>query len=170
MSSVKLLKETLDKSYTTYKRTNAALVRATSGTSASSPRNLQLKIEAFKAALDDLNAAHTSWFTKVETQQEEDANANHEFSTAWLEGKWAEADELLDKAIDVLPDTETTSETPIPNQQFAILEQQMKSLQQSITIRIDTLVKEASQNNIPSTTRSMYSDMLSNAEKTLNTT
>ena len=83
--SIKILKDALEQSYTTFKRNKSALARATSNASTnenSSTRTLTLKITSLEDSLNTLNACHTSWVLKAELAP--DALAEEVYSNAWL--------------------------------------------------------------------------------------
>ena len=99
MAHVKQLKETLEGSFTNYKRHYAALTGSVNE-STNSLRALSSKIETFEIALDGLNAAHTAWVSKAETYSE--SLKDQMYSPEWLEERWVEADSVLDKAKDMV--------------------------------------------------------------------
>ena len=134
MSQAKALKETLENIHVLYNRHYSALERAANSTT-SSVRNLQLKIDNFSEALDNLTTTHTTWKLKSEFSDED--LADQTYSAKWLEERWDEADDLLDKARDALHSAEQTHVTSSLQSEQVVLVEQMKSLKVSITNRID---------------------------------
>ena len=84
MSTIKICKDALDQSYTTYKRDLAALTRAVEKSKDSvNTRILTTKLASLEESLSKLNANHTSWVSKAGF--EPDALAAEAFSNQWLE-------------------------------------------------------------------------------------
>ena len=171
MAQVKILKDTLEQSYTTFKRNKSALSRAVSNASDifhASTRTLKLKIDALEDSLNNLNAAHTSWVSKTELSGE--ALSKETFSNEWLESQWAETDDLVDKANVIVLTVEDASKPPVlqVEQKTLILEEQMKSLQLSITNQVDILVQNTAGEAIPPASHAIYTGMTSDVKKQLN--
>ena len=167
MSQVKQLKDSLESSFTRYKRHLAALSRTVADQVAST-RTLKSKIDAFEGALDQLSNAHTSWVSKAELS-EENLSAQI-FSNQWLEERWTEADGVLDQANAMLQNLED-QDNPPPlqhNQKVIIIEEQMKSLQLSITNRIDSLVS-LTEESITKEAHPTYSTMVADVSNVLHT-
>ena len=140
MSNVKSMKDTLELSYTTYKRNKSALSRALSNLGMnSSTRILTIKVNSLEESLNALNVSHTSWVSKAEFSSEE--LAAETYSNEWLETRWEEADELIDKAKAILaPEEVTEPPTVSVNQKLVILEKQLDSLQLNITEETNALM------------------------------
>ena len=167
MSQVKQLKDSLESSFTRYKRHLAALSRTVADQVAST-RTLKSKIDAFESALDQLSNAHTSWVSKAELS-EENLSAQI-FSNQWLEERWTEADGVLDQANAMLQNLED-QDNPPPlqhNQKVIIIEEQMKSLQLSITNRIDSLFS-LTEESITKEAHPTYSTMVADISNVLHT-
>ena len=72
MTSAKSLKEALELSFTSYKRSKFALNKAVSNfNDNSSTRTLSLKVTSLEESLDAVNACHTSWVSKTELTADE---------------------------------------------------------------------------------------------------
>ena len=169
MSQVKTMKDALETMYTTFKHSKSALARAVSNTTTST-RNLQLKINAFEESLNNLNVAHTSWVSKAELST--DDLAAQSFSNEWLEGRWVEADEVIDQANDVLHAAEVNLKEPVLQiqQKKLILEQEMKALQSSISNKIDVLSKETGGEIMSLASHPVYTGIVADVNKQLRDT
>ena len=164
ISQVRLMKDALEKSYTTYKRNLSALCKATERES-SSARNLQLKLDSLVEALDNLNAAHTMW--KVKADLSEDQLAEEVFSDNWLQERWDEADMQIDIANDKLYLAKETAEKPEVNTTRLMLEERMKSLEISISSKLDVISKELAVADLSKFSVTGFADMLADAENQL---
>ena len=166
--SQKQLKESLDASFTNYKRHFAALSRSADEPT-SSIRALKSKIETFENSLDRLNMAHTAWVSKAELSPEN--LKDHTYSNEWLEQRWFEADDTLDKAKDKLLVLEEKSKPPTlqPDQKAIILTEQVEALKSSISHRTATLAEQVSGQSVSSSAHPILSNMLVDAKVILNT-
>ena len=70
MTQVRLMKDALEKSYTTFKWNLSALTKAIERESSSS-RNLKVKLDSLTEALDSLDAAHTMWKSKADLTEDQ---------------------------------------------------------------------------------------------------
>ena len=165
MSQAKALKETLENIHVLYNRHYSALERAANSTT-SSVRNLQLKIDNFSEALDNLTTTHTTWKLKSEFSDED--LADQTYSAKWLEERWDEADDLLDKACDALHSAEQTHATSSLQSEQVVLVEQMTSLKVSITNRINAATREQSAETILASSHTAVTDVVGNVEKQLN--
>ena len=171
MAQVKILKDALVQSYTTFKRNKAALSRAVENANTrefASMRSLKLKINALEESLNIVNASHTSWISKAEFPTE--ALAAEAYSNEWLEGLWEEVDNLCDKGNEIIHHIETASDPPSlqADQKTFILEEQMKSLQLSICNEIDILTSNTSVENLATPSHAVYTDMTTRVGNQLN--
>ena len=164
--SQKQLKETLDASFTNYKRHYAALSRSVDEPT-TSLRALKSKIETFENSLDHLNVAHTAWVSKAEPENLKDQI----YSSEWLEQRWLEADNTLDKAKDILLEREEMSKprTLQPEQKAIILSEQMESLKSSIVNRTASLAEQVSSKTVSTSAHPILTNMLADAKTILNT-
>ena len=166
MSNVKDSKEHLDLCVTTFNRTISALTRATKGRNT---RSLRQKIDAVESSLSDLNAAHTSWVSKAEfDEQQLDAEP---LNKKWLASRWEEADVLMEEANEIIHEVETESQ-PKPlkaDQQLLVLAEKMKSMQLGIENKINTLMKHTAVTEITPTSHTLYIEMSSDVQKLLET-
>ena len=167
MSQVKQLKDHLEAKFTNYKRHLNSLVRAV-GEQGTSVRALKSKIETFESSLESLNAAHTSWVSKAEPSEED--LAAHAYSNQWLEQRWVEADQALDQANEILHALEDESKPKSlqPNQQMLIQNEKMTTLRASLELRIQQLVKETGVDSIPSSSHTIFSNMVADVKNKLN--
>ena len=166
--SQKQLKDTLDVSFTTYKRHHASLTRTLEEKS-TSLRALNSKIDALESSLDQLNAAHTAWVSKADFSQ--DDLKSQLYSNEWLEQRWIEADVTLDKAKDLLLDMEEKSKPRAiqPEQHAIILKEQMEALKSSIVHRTASIAEQVTKKKLSSSAHTILSKMLEEAKCILNT-
>ena len=112
MSTIKICKDALDQSYTTYKRDLAALTRAVEKSKDSvNTRILTTKLASLEESLSKLSASHTSWVSKAGFEPA--ALAAEAFSNQWLESIWEQADELCDQANEIIHLAEEPSKPKI---------------------------------------------------------
>ena len=141
MSQVKAMKDALDLAYTTVKQNKSSLKKAVEKANIST-RTLQTKLNTFKESIAELNAAHTSWVSKSEFSEED--LAQQTCSNAWLEAIWEEADDLIDKATEILDTAADTFKEPLlqTSQKVLILQDQMEALRVTITNKLNVIEKE----------------------------
>ena len=125
MSQVRLMKDALEKSYTTFKRNLSALTKAIERES-SSARNLKVKLDSLTEALDSLDAAHTMWKSKADLT--EDQLAQETFSDDWLQERWDEADIQIDLANDKIYHASEAARKPEVTTELLILQERLHSL------------------------------------------
>ena len=70
MTQVRLMKDALEKSYTTFKRNLSTLTKAIERES-SSARNLKVKLDSLTEALDSLDAAHAMGKSKADLTEDQ---------------------------------------------------------------------------------------------------
>ena len=160
MSSVKALKDELEQSVTKLKRSQLSLRRAiTDYKDGSSTRSLELKLSSFEKLVDDVGTYHTSWMSKAGLDEEQ--LSADPFSSKWLEGVWAESDEICDSAREIIHGNEVPTTQPMLSyeQQLLIVKKKMSSFQLSITKEIDTLNSNTVSAEISSVSGTVYTDM-----------
>ena len=165
MSQVKLLKDAREVSYTTFRRNLAALTRAASSSTTSSP-NLQRKLDHLTEALDNLNAAHTAWKSKAGLSATD--LAEETFSDTWLQDRWEEADIQIDIATETLHRADEASKSPADSTERLLLEERMKSLQLSITNKIEKVSDELNAANVSKLPVATLSSILNEVGQQLN--
>ena len=168
MAHVKQLKETLDASFTNYKRHYAALRRSV-GEATTSMRALKSKIDTFETSLDQLNAAHTAWISKAELSPENLKDQN--YTTEWLEERWLEADDTLDRAKDILHEMEEKDKPQSlqPDQKTVILTERMEALKSSIVHRTASIAEQVAKGTISASAHPIFSNMVAEAKNLLST-
>ena len=169
MAQVKGMKEALENTYTFFKQKLSALTR-TSAAATSSTRNIQSKLDALTEALDNLNTAHTSW--KVKAGLSEDELSLEEYSDTWLQARWEEADLQIDIANDALHLAAENAKTPLATTERIILEERMKSLQLSISNKMDSISSaiDTAGTNSSHLPFDKYTTMLKDVDEQLNKT
>ena len=168
MAHVKQLKETLDASFTNYKRHYAALRRSV-GEATTSMRALKSKIDTFETSLDQLNAAHTAWISKAELSPENLKDQN--YTSEWLEERWLEADDTLDRAKDILHEMEEKDKPQSlqPDQKTVILTERMEALKSSIVHRTASIAEQVAKGTISASAHPILSNMVAEAKNLLST-
>ena len=158
MSTINQLREILELSIVSYKRNKAAVDKAVNN--GSSTRTLRLKMQSLEESVNHLNSSHTSWVIK--NKFDEASLAEETYSNQWLENIWNDVDELFDKANDIIENEEKGKEPKAmpPEQSLLIMQNQMASLQISITNGIDALTKETNVESINSASHDIYSGMI----------
>ena len=156
--ATKVLKDSIEQCYRTFKRNKAALERAITSKNA---RCVQLKLKVLEEAVDALNSAHTAWVLKAEL--DDAALAADKYSNSWLEKIWEEADLLHDKALGILEKDVVSTDPPVVpvNTKLSVLNKQMDSMKITITEDIDVLQTKTTVETLQSASHAVYTEMLS---------
>ena len=123
MAQVKVMRDALEMSFTTFRQRLSALTKACNSTT-SSIRTLETKLSSFTEALDKLNATHTAWKSKAALSV--DDFAQEVYSDTWLQARWDEADTQIDIANDALHLAIETAKAPKVGYELIMLEERLK--------------------------------------------
>ena len=138
-SQAKAAKDALDLAVTHYKYCNKLVLKSLQSLSPNE-RSLNNKMNALSEALSKLNIAHTSWVSKAAVTDDQLTSDDTIYTSQWLEACWDEVDDLQVRVDAIL-------QPPAPvklsnQQQLEIYSQQLDSLQQSITSKLDKLLEK----------------------------
>ena len=142
-TQAKATKDALDLAITNYKY-HVAMVKRTLKSSSPNERSLSNKLQGLTEVLSSLNIAHTTWVSKSQSSSsEEHLSEDSPYTSQWLESCWDEVDDLQTQVDCLLQ--ENSPSKPTGEQQLEILDQQLQSLQNSISTKLSKLLEKTTQ-------------------------
>ena len=169
-TQVKAAKDALDLAITNYKY-HVAMVKRTLKSSSPNERSLSNKLQGLTEALASLNIAHTTWVSKSQSSSsEEHPSEDSPYTSQWLESCWDEVDDLQTQVDCLLQ--ENSPSKPTGEQQLEILDQQLQSLQNSISTKLSKLLEKTTPTSsavtsITPASHTILSNLLSSVQQQL---
>ena len=130
-AQAKTAKEALDQAVTKYSYSKSVVEKLL--TSTTNERTLNNKLKSLEDALAALNVAHTSWVSKADLP--DDKLKEERYSREWLENEWSAVGDIQD----TVEQTLSVSSINTNKQKLTVLINQMESLQQDISTKVDNL-------------------------------
>ena len=132
-AQAKTAKEALDQAVTKYNHTKSVIQKSLQSADAPNERTLNNRLRSLEDALATLNITHTSWVSKAEIPAAQ--LKDEQFSQEWLQGEWSAVTDIQDQVDEKL----SLSSVHTNTQKLTVCDNQMESLQQDISTKVDNL-------------------------------